>query len=81
MINLTIETVQKFNSYISNNQSKGIIDGNFAFELYDTYGFPIDLTQLMAAEQGWEVDMPSFYQHLEEQKQRSRADAAINTIS
>jgi len=76
----TLESgIQKFNSYISNNQSKGIIDGNFAFELYDTYGFPIDLTQLMAAEQGWEVDMPSFYQHLEEQKQRSRADAAINT--
>ncbi|HSN50652.1 MAG TPA: alanine--tRNA ligase, partial [Bacteroidales bacterium] len=51
--------ITRFNSYIQNeskaNKNK-IIDGTFAFELFDTFGFPIDLTQLMARELGWEVD-------------------------
>ena len=52
-----------------------VIDGAFAFELFDTYGFPIDLTQLMAAEKGWTVDMDGFAKGLAEQKDRSRAAA------
>ena len=52
-----------------------VIDGAFAFELFDTYGFPIDLTQLMAAEKGWTVDMEGFNKGLAEQKDRSRAAA------
>ncbi len=52
-----------------------VIDGAFAFELFDTYGFPIDLTQLMAAEKGWTVDMEGFSKGLAEQKDRSRAAA------
>ena len=52
-----------------------VIDGDFAFELFDTYGFPIDLTQLMAAEKGWTVDMDGFAKGLAEQKDRSRAAA------
>jgi alanyl-tRNA synthetase len=52
-----------------------VIDGAFAFELFDTYGFPIDLTQLMAAEKGWTVDMDGFSKGLAEQKDRSRAAA------
>ena len=52
-----------------------VIDGAFAFELFDTYGFPIDLTQLMAAEKGWTVDMDGFTKGLAEQKERSRAAA------
>jgi len=71
--------IQKFNAYLSNAPSQGIIDGNFAFELYDTYGFPIDLTELMAREQGWDVDMESFHKNLEQQKERSRAAAAVDT--
>jgi len=55
------------------------IDGSFAFELFDTYGFPIDLTQLLASEKGMTVDMEGFQKGLEEQKQRSRAAAAIET--
>ena len=51
------------------------LDGQTAFELYDTFGFPIDLTRLIAAERGWTVDEKGFNQALEAQKQRSKADA------
>ncbi|TNE69792.1 MAG: alanine--tRNA ligase [Bacteroidetes bacterium] len=51
------------------------IDGQQAFELYDTYGFPIDLTRLIAAEKGWSVDEPGFEKALQAQKDRSRKDA------
>ncbi|HEY0668198.1 MAG TPA: alanine--tRNA ligase-related protein, partial [Sphingobacteriaceae bacterium] len=68
--------VQRFEKYISD---KSQIDGNFAFELYDTFGFPIDLTELMARENGLEVDMVGFQNALEEQKSRSRAATAIDT--
>jgi len=53
------------------------IEGSFAFELYDTYGFPVDLTLLMAREQGWTVDMEGFSKGLEEQKSRSRQAASF----
>ena len=54
-----------------------VIDGAFAFELFDTYGFPVDLTQLMASEKGWTVDMEGFQKGLMEQKNRSRAAAVV----
>jgi alanyl-tRNA synthetase len=53
--------------------------GAFAFELYDTFGFPIDLTQLMAREIGWGVDMDGFNSEMQEQKSRSRAAAVVDT--
>jgi alanyl-tRNA synthetase len=53
----------------------GLIKGDDAFELYDTYGFPIDLTRLIAAEKGWSVDEAGFEKALQSQKERSRADA------
>ena len=58
-------------------QSKGekIISGDVAFELYDTYGFPIDLTNLIASENNWKVDMKGFSEALETQKNRSRSAA------
>ena len=49
------------------------IPGADAFRLYDTYGFPVDLTQLIAAERGVAVDLAGFEAALEEQRQRSRA--------
>jgi alanyl-tRNA synthetase len=49
------------------------IDGEFAFLLYDTFGFPLDLTQLMAREQGLTVDMAGFEKLMAEQKARARA--------
>lgn len=53
----------------------GVIDGKAVFELYDTYGFPVDLTRLMASEKGWTVDEEGFKASMKEQKERSKADA------
>ncbi len=57
----------------------GLISGQDAFELYDTYGFPIDLTRLIAEERGWRVDEAGFEKALQAQKERSRA-AAQKTV-
>ncbi|MGC7100275.1 alanine--tRNA ligase [Amycolatopsis lurida] len=54
----------------------GILAGDKAFQLHDTYGFPIDLTLEMAAEQGLTVDEDGFRTLMEEQRQRAKADAA-----
>jgi len=59
------------NLEVNNNQ----IDGKTAFELLDTYGFPIDLTRLIASEKNWTVDNEGYEKALLEQKTRSRADA------
>lgn len=70
--------ILKFEKYTESLANK-TIDGNFAFELFDTYGFPIDLTCLMAKEKGLEVDMNGFEQNLQQQKERSRNAAHIDT--
>jgi alanyl-tRNA synthetase len=58
-------------------QSGGhVLSGDRAFALHDTYGFPIDLTLEMAAEQGLEVDEVGFRSLMNEQRQRAKADAA-----
>jgi alanyl-tRNA synthetase len=56
----------------------GTIAGEEAFKLYDTFGFPLDLTQLMAEEHGYTVDVDAFQGALEEQRARSRADRAAS---
>ncbi len=60
---------------IKNNQ----IEGKAAFELYDTYGFPIDLTRLIAEEKGYAIDEVGFEKALNEQKNKGKADAKKST--
>ena len=57
------------------NTEGGIVKGAEAFEMFDTYGFPIDLTELIASERGLSVDTEGFDKCLLEQKQRSKRDA------
>ncbi len=56
-------------------ESKGVLSGDQAFALHDTYGFPIDLTLEMAAEQGLQVDEDGFRRLMDEQRQRAKADS------
>lgn len=68
-----------FDEYLREHRGATRIDGEFAFKLYDTYGFPIDLTQLMARERGCTVDTEGFDVQLGEQKKRSRAATEVKT--
>ena len=63
-----------FNDMLEQHKAKGekIFSGADAFKLYDTYGFPIDLTMEMVAEQGMDVDEKAFHQLMQEQKERAR---------
>lgn len=70
--------IKKFESYFKDHSNVKEIDGDFAFELFDTFGFPIDLTNLMASEKGVSVDMAGFERGLQQQKNRSRKAAVKN---
>ncbi len=56
------------------------LSGEDAFELYDTFGFPIDLTELLCAERGLKVDMARFEELMEQQQERSRAAQKSNIV-
>ncbi len=66
-------TIDKGIKHFAEFAGGGSISGDDAFMLYDTYGFPLDLTQMMAAERGLSVDVAGFNAAMEAQRERSRA--------
>lgn len=72
--------IKLFDDYVR-NAAAGItvVDGSFAFNLFDTFGFPLDLTRVMAKEQGWTVDEAGFEAEMAVQKARSQAAAEQKT--
>ena len=60
------------------DENKNILPGSVAFELYDTFGFPVDLTQLILKENGMQLDISGFENEMKNQKTRSREDASLD---
>jgi alanyl-tRNA synthetase len=73
--------LKKIENIIAENKAKNstVINGDAVFELYDTFGFPIDLTALIARENNMSLDEEGFQKALNEQKDRSRAATSIAT--
>ncbi len=61
-------------------QGQNVIPGAEAFKLYDTHGFPLELTQEIADEHGFSVDVPAFEQAMQRQQERSRAGSAATFV-
>lgn len=67
------------NSFLKDGSGK-VFSGENAFKLYDTYGFPIDLTREILAEKGIEIDEDGFNAEMENQRQRARANAKMTEV-
>ncbi len=72
-------TISDLESAIENAKSDFVFAGDMVFELYDTYGFPFDLTKLIASEIGLGIDESGFQILMQQQKTRSRAATALET--
>jgi len=75
----TLEKGLKRIDHIITSNTTGVISGSDAFELLDTFGFPIDLTRLIANENNVSVDEPGFEAEMKQQKDRSRSATALDT--
>ena len=71
MIDKVIADLQK--------EHKNVLPGRIAFEMYDTFGFPVDLTHLILREHDMHLDMKGFDDEMHRQKERSREDASVET--
>ncbi|MDD3807066.1 MAG: alanine--tRNA ligase, partial [Candidatus Marinimicrobia bacterium] len=65
----------------ANKNKMKILPGEDVFKLYDTYGFPVDLTRLLAEEKGFQIDEGAFYKLMEEQKKRARQAGSFKESS
>lgn len=74
-----LELFEKISSDLE-SRGEAIIPGQDAFKLYDTYGFPLDLTQLMAAERSLEIDIGEFEKLMNKQRERARAAGAFDIV-
>ena len=71
--------IERLEARLDEFKSTKVLPGDVVFELYDTFGFPVDLTALMAGEQGVEVDEAGFEAAMEATKARSRAAGKLST--
>ena len=79
--NLALKVAAPKDSFSGLQVPGNIIPGHIAFELYDTYGFPLDLTELMARERGMSVDVAGFEKLMEEQRSGARRAQKREVIS
>ena len=70
------EGMKKANKYLENIGREGVLSGELAFKLYDTYGFPVEFTAELAGERGCQVDMEGFQARFKEHQEKSRQGAA-----
>ncbi|MCL4103817.1 UNVERIFIED_CONTAM: hypothetical protein GTU68_029134 [Idotea baltica] len=70
---------QLFDDYLEENKEAKdkVIAGEFAFRLFDTFGFPLDLTELMAREKGWTVDLEAYQVQMTAQRKRAQAATEV----
>lgn len=76
-LDIGIELFEKIADELVSSGEK-IFPGEMAFKLYDTYGFPLDLTQLMARERGLSVDEETYQKYMNEQRKRARSSAKFD---
>jgi alanyl-tRNA synthetase len=80
--NLTLDTgIVRFNEITENFQPGTVISGKDVFKLYDTYGFPVDLTRIMAEEKGLMIDKKGFDIEMGKQRVQSQKSAKFNFVT
>ncbi len=72
--------IERFEEVVQQIGHSKTFPGEDAFKLYDTYGFPLDLTELMATERGLKVDVGIFTELMEQQKSRSRDTGKTTSV-